>query len=253
MKLITIAATFLVVLCLAPANVQAATITVTSTDDGGAGTLRDALASATDGDTIDFSLTTPATITLTNGELVVTNSVTILGPGPANLAVDGDDNSRVFHVTSNAVVNISSLTITNGNASVGGGIYAEASTLTVSNCTLTGNSASNDGGAINHYNATLAILDSTLSDNGANRGGAIYAKYGTLTISGSILSGNSAASLVGCIYNDDGMTLTIVNSTLSDNSASSIGCINTYASTLTVSNCTLSGNSSSSDGAGGIS
>src|SRR5205809_7481221 len=66
---------------------RAATITVTSTADNGAGTLREALASAADGDTIDAS-GLPGSIILTSGELLVSNSVTILGPG--NLAVDGN-------------------------------------------------------------------------------------------------------------------------------------------------------------------
>src|SRR5438067_8122538 len=65
------------------------TITVTSTADSGAGTLRAALASAANGDTIDVSGVT-GTILLTSGELLVTNSVTILGPGPASLAVNGN-------------------------------------------------------------------------------------------------------------------------------------------------------------------
>ncbi len=50
------------------------TITVTSTADSGAGTLRAALASAANGDTIDASGVTGA-ILLTSGELLVTNSV----------------------------------------------------------------------------------------------------------------------------------------------------------------------------------
>src|SRR5438876_8223193 len=75
-------------------NLHAATITVTSTADSGAGSLRAALASASDGDTIDFSVT--GTITLTSGELLVGKSVTISGPGAANLAVNGNAAGRVF-------------------------------------------------------------------------------------------------------------------------------------------------------------
>src|SRR6266849_4625612 len=90
------------------------TITVTSTADSGAGTLRAALASAANGDTIDASGVT-GTILLTSGELLVTNSVTIFGPGPANLAVDGNAASRAFNI-SGTVVTIAGLTITNGKA-----------------------------------------------------------------------------------------------------------------------------------------
>jgi hypothetical protein len=49
-------------------------ITVTNTNDSGPGSLRQALADANGGDTIEFSIT--GTIGLTSGELVVDNSVT---------------------------------------------------------------------------------------------------------------------------------------------------------------------------------
>src|SRR5205814_8893646 len=69
-------------------NRPATTITVTNANDSGPGSLRQALADANDGDTIQFD---PAlngqTITLTSGELVVADSITISGPGPSLLAV----------------------------------------------------------------------------------------------------------------------------------------------------------------------
>src|SRR5260221_11491409 len=112
---------------LLPANLFGAVLTVTNTSDSGLGTLRDALAGAASGDTIEFGVT--GTITLTNGELIVSKSVSILGPGATNLAVNGNHASRVFHIASNTVVSISGLTITNGSANsvfpsgLGGGIF----------------------------------------------------------------------------------------------------------------------------------
>src|SRR6266704_113053 len=60
-----------------------------------------ALASAANGDTIDAT-SVSGTITLTSGELLITNDLSITGPGPAILAVDGNfpnTTNRVFHVT----------------------------------------------------------------------------------------------------------------------------------------------------------
>ncbi|HSU54854.1 MAG TPA: hypothetical protein VLT36_12410, partial [Candidatus Dormibacteraeota bacterium] len=93
----TIAWLTLLALAALPAAGRATTITVTNTADSGAGTLRVALASAANGDTINFSLTTPAKIILTGGELVISKNVNIVGLGATNLAVDGNSASRVFH------------------------------------------------------------------------------------------------------------------------------------------------------------
>ena len=123
-------------------TLHAATITVMNTSDSGAGSLRQAIADANDGDTIDATGIS-GTIKLTSGHLVVDKSVTINGPGAANLAVDGNGVSRVFYIGSGRTVTIAGLTITNGNGfgSSGGGIYNDHATLTVTNSTLSGNSA----------------------------------------------------------------------------------------------------------------
>jgi hypothetical protein len=130
--------------------VAAATITVATLNDSGPGSLRAALASAADGDTVNFSVT--GTITLTSGELLVNKSLAILGPGPANLALDGNAASRVLRIAPSNTVTIADLTVTNGRISAsfpdgyGGGLYNDRSTLTLSNCTLHGNSAAVAGG-----------------------------------------------------------------------------------------------------------
>src|SRR3954468_2816788 len=75
----------------AKGNRPATTITVTNGNDSGSGSLRQALADANDGDTIQFDAALNGqTITLTSGELVVADSITISGPGPTLLAVSRD-------------------------------------------------------------------------------------------------------------------------------------------------------------------
>src|ERR1043166_3381565 len=121
---------------LAVQTAGAATLTVSSTADSGAGSLRAALASASAGDTINFTVT--GTVLLATGELLVTNNVNIVG---SNVTVDGNFASRVFNIATNRTVSISALTIRNGRAptsSDGGGIY-NAGSLTLSNCLVAGN------------------------------------------------------------------------------------------------------------------
>ena len=72
----------------AKANRPANTITVTNTNDSGPGSLRQALADANDGDTINFDGSLKGqSIALTSGELVIDKSITIAGPGSDQLAV----------------------------------------------------------------------------------------------------------------------------------------------------------------------
>jgi hypothetical protein len=224
------------------------TITVTNTTDSGSGSLRDAIASASSGDTINFSVT--GTITLSS-TLTISTSLTISGPGASNLAISGGGTVQVFVIQGGITVTISGVTIENGKGGNGGGIN-NSGTLTVANSTLSGNSSTVGlGGAIDS-SGTLTVTNSTISGNSsAYEGGGINSN-GTLTVTNSTLSGNSAPYFGGGIYFYSG-TLTVTNSTLSGNSATGLGGgIYNYIGTLTVTNSTLSGNSAPNSYGGGI-
>ena|SRR6266481_1325844 len=117
LKSITLAvATCFAMLLSAPGYLRAATLTVTSTADSGAGSLRIALNNARDGDTIQFSLPAPSIITLTSGELLVSKKVSILGPGTRYLSISGNSIGRVFHFSPGTTVTMSGLSVINGLA-----------------------------------------------------------------------------------------------------------------------------------------
>lgn len=226
-------------LITASVNLHAATLTVTNSADSGAGTLRAALVSANNGDTINFSLPTPAKITLTSGELLVTKNVSILGLGATNLTLHNGNayKQRVFHVYSNTLVTITGLTMTNGlvagsftnDSGNGGGIWNDHAALIVTDCSITGNGARSGGGVFNDH-ATLTVNGCSLNGNSAQLyGGGIYNDHGSVVISNSIVSGNSADYQAGGVYTDgsflggsgnviatNGASLRIINSIVSN-------------------------------------
>ena len=71
-------------MAVAPAQVAgASTVNVTNCDDSGVGSLRNAIASASSGDTIDFALSRSCSlITETSGSITIATNLTIEGPGP---------------------------------------------------------------------------------------------------------------------------------------------------------------------------
>jgi len=114
-------------LCAVAIPAYAATITVINTNDSGPGSLRQAVGSAQNGDTIVFDLELPATILLTSEELVINRNITISGPGANLLALSRAPNAlafRIFHIMPNHSVTIQGVTISNGlvSNSFGGGI-----------------------------------------------------------------------------------------------------------------------------------
>src|SRR5262249_38360267 len=189
-------------------------------NDDGVGSLRDAIETAASGDTIIFSVSLPATITLSN-TLIIGINLTITGPGSSNLAISGGKAVRVFSISSGVTVLLSGITIKDGSSDGGGGIYNNG-TLTIANSTLSGNSATvnNGGGAILNYFGNVTLFNSTLSSNsgGLGSGGGIASFFGIVALNNSTISGNSAY-FGGGIDSKFG-TVALANSTLEGNSAS---------------------------------
>jgi hypothetical protein len=110
---------------------------VRNNQDSGLCSLRDALANAASGDRITFAPNVVGTITLTSGELLIGQGVNVLGPGANILTVNGNNATRVFHVTNGASV-LANLGIANGHTlDGGGGIALEGDvSLTLDSCTI---------------------------------------------------------------------------------------------------------------------
>ncbi|BCM89442.1 hypothetical protein IAD21_01288 [Abditibacteriota bacterium] len=94
---------------------QAATFTVSNLNDGGIGSLRQAIADANatpDADSIGFASAIKGTLTLTSGELIINSDISIIGP-TSSLTLSGNRTSRLFTITKGNVF-LSNLTLANG-------------------------------------------------------------------------------------------------------------------------------------------
>ncbi len=204
-----------------------ASLTVTSHDDSGPGSLRDAIGTAASGDTIVFDLPNPDTITLTTGKLLIDKSLTITGPGVDLLTIarSSADNTPafiIFDVTAGAVT-ITGLTISNGLSDGseevgGGGLHASFAQLVLSRVNFTNNQARFGGGLYSEGLGGAQLLYCTLTSNSAvdGAGGAIYsASQDGVNLFGCTVSSNSATYAGGGISNSGSVQVQF--STISDN------------------------------------
>ena len=234
---------------------------VTNANDSGDGSLRQAITNANSfggSNTITFrssAFSTMKTITLGSALPDITSMVIINGPGANLLTVDGNSAYRVFYADTGADLTLDSLTIANGSAGVGAGVYDNHATVTITNSTLSGNVATNKGGAIYVNNATLILTNTTLSGNqAANYGGGIETNGSSslLTLTDCLFAGNQttgASNPLGGALDNYHATTTVTNCTFSNNSATRGGGIyNNPNSTLTVIGSTFTSNTASQGG-----
>ncbi len=221
--------------------------TASDHDDGvcGAGdcTLREAVErtnTVTGDNTIMFASNIIGTLTLQTalGELVVTDSINIVGPGARILAVSGNEAHRVFNFASTSTTNsVSGLTIqdgwnaggNSGASNFGGGIYNQ-STLRLTDCMFTNNFVSgrpnNDGhggaggsgfgGGI--YNAGFVGLDRCTFYR-VSSGNVAGGGQGSDATQFNTPGGNGGDAAGGALYNAAGGGVAISNCTFNGNSA----------------------------------
>lgn len=185
--------------------------------------LRSAIIAANDNDgldTITFANNLTGTISLLLGELRITESVTITGPGQDVLTVDANRQSRVLNVIGGTQIDVTlqGLTFTggrttaNGEGDGGGGIrFDSTGTLTLAGSTISGNSASGTGGGLNVIGffgipgilgGPVVLQDVTFEDNtaGLSGGGAYLRLVASVDIVDSRLQGNTTAEAGGGLY-----------------------------------------------------
>jgi hypothetical protein len=196
-------------------------------------------------DTIDFApaLTAGglATILLTQGELAITDSLTIIGPGANLLTIDASgsdptpdqnngDGSRVFNINDgsfNSLIDVfvTGLSIAGGDVlGNGGGIFATEN-LSLSASIVRDNAATRGGGIATRpsSNATLVIQDTQFVGNTVtNRGGGLDIDV----LNGSAILDRITVSNNQCVLDGGGAFVSarnsnfqLIDSSFSDNSA----------------------------------
>lgn len=237
-----------------------ATFAVTNTNDSGVGSLRQAILDANSfagSDEIVFSLrgNGAKTITLTSGQLGITDDLFISGLGQNKLTISGNQASRVFEVNSGVNVTMRDLTITNGYSIYGGGIR-NGGRLDARNITFKNNEGLNGGAIMNgvfdsdNSAVSLTVDNVKFIDNSSSFGAAIN-NIATVTIRRSTFSDNTSHSWGGAILSQGLRTVLVESSIFERNSAGSGGGIAT-GGRLTVRNSTFKDNRAI-DGGGGIS
>ena len=255
----------------------AATFTVTSLADSGPGSLRQAVLdanAAAGADQVAFAPGLTGTVTLTSGEILITDSLAVNGPGAAVLTVSGNDQSRIFHVENSAVaapidVTLSGLTLTQGFSAgglvAGGAVFADSENLTILDSVISNSTSGAEtdpspdgcGGNVGFFGTTggtLRIANSTLTGGtslGLNfaYGGNLCVFQGRLLLEQSTLSSGTARRggglFIGSLTADSTISLSTISGNLGRESAGGIYS-ESLGAALTIDSSTISGNNGGS-------
>ena len=209
------------------------TLTVLSTADMGAGSLREMVGCAASGDTITFDHVEMGAGNIgLNSSIILDKNLVFLGIDSAATIIDGAAGDfSLFDIQGETDIEIRDMSFINGG----------------------GTTLENDGGAINTFDngsenpKSLKIIACGFRNNKAGNtyfGGAIMSHFTNTTIANSYFSGNGVAvSCGGAILhgaNDSGYMLDIVNSVFTNNKARFCGgAINISRDQGQITNCTF--------------
>ena len=175
--------------------------------------------------------------------VIINKNIRIDGKGHT---IDAKNLGRIFKINNWCDVTLTNVTLTNGNATVGGAIY-NFGNLDLVHVNFVNNTAKY-GGAIMNYAYGLVLDDSTFTNNTAKIGGAIYNSADCFVVGNSTFANNTATSNGGVIFNY-GIGFVVGNSTFVNNSAADgAGAILNGGRGFVVGNSTFTNNTATSKG-----
>jgi CSLREA domain-containing protein len=226
----------IILLVIATSSAQAAIFLVTKTADTADGicdadcSIREAIIAANSNAGLDDVVLPASIYVLTledptdsdgsasaSGDLDVTDDLSLVGSGADVTIIDGNGTSRVIDIWSSSVA-VSHVTIRNGIAIIGGGIY-NSGILTLEHTIIQGNLAT-----------------------GRFAGGGIFG--GPLTVSNSLIEGNTASHVNGLGGGIMGCEVALIDSTVRDNTSWKGAGLGPFCNDrgTTIENSTISGN-----------
>ena len=175
--------------------------------------------------------------------VIINKNIRIDGKGHT---IDAKNLGRIFKIDGGFAVTLTNVTLTNGNATVGGAIY-NFGNLDLVHVNFVNNTAKY-GGAIMNYAYGLVLDDSTFANNTAKIGGAIYNSADCFVVGNSTFT-NNTAKIGGAIYNY-GIGFVIGNATFVNNSAADgAGAIMNGGRGFVIGNSTFTNNTAKIGGA----
>ena len=197
--------------------------------------------------------------------LIPNKRLTLLGAGQDVTEINGSDRGTVITLGSFGdpspaqTVSIIGVTITHGNATNGGGIFARDTSLDLQNSIVSSNAATTDGGAIEIVAPAITsrITRSMVVHNraGVLGGGVDVSAESVVQIVDSSIARNTAGLRGGGVHSEGASNTTIQGTTISDNTSQQDGG-GIYLeeglprATMTISGSSLIGNKAAQDGGG---
>ena len=167
-----------------------------------------------------------------NGEIFPLNMkdfISIAGDSDSVTVLDADRQSSVVVFDQDQGISLKSITLTNGSAIDGGGVFSSESDPYLERVIIHGNTADNGGGIYSTDRSKLTLLNSTITGNTVTRGGALYCQNDNTTLVNSIIWDNFPQQ----IYVDDAadsamLTIAYSNIQGGENNISSTPTTNLY-------------------------
>lgn len=155
--------------------------------------------------------------------------------------------------------NISGTTVRNNQTAStgwGGALYAQNGSVYLSDGTLMEGNEASIGGAMAVNKSTITVNNSSLKNNKAGNGGALFLASSSITVggqnsgeTGTLFEGNSATTAGGAIYAQTSSTINLGSGTwFAENSASKGGALYALSSNLNLTDTAFTNNSSTQKG-----